>query len=133
MNGNHCMNHDQGNGACSVVSLAKYRQLRMVVEMLITSLEPIRAAKSSCAPNQFCNLSEVVVRDTDTMSSLMRKVRLATILGTLQSSLTDFRYLRPIWKRNTEEECLLGVSLTGIMDNKCMSGGNGVGQTQGSS
>ena len=79
-------------------------------------------------PNQFCNLSEVVVRDTDTLSSLMRKVRLATILGTLQSSLTDFRYLRPIWKRNTEEECLLGVSLTGIMDNKCMSGGNGVGK-----
>jgi ribonucleoside-diphosphate reductase alpha chain len=67
-------------------------------------------------PNQFCNLSEVVVRSGDTFEDLKGKVKLATILGTLQSSLTDFRYLRPIWKRNTEEECLLGVSLTGIMD-----------------
>ena len=73
-------------------------------------------------PNQVCNLSEVVVRANDTQEDLLRKIRLATILGTLQSSLTDFRYLRPIWKRNTEEECLLGVSLTGIMDNKLMSG-----------
>tara|TARA_R110000787_G_scaffold193899_2_gene305441 strand:- start:28367 stop:30277 length:1911 start_codon:yes stop_codon:yes gene_type:complete len=73
-------------------------------------------------PNQFCNLSEVVVRATDTFETLKRKVKLATILGTLQSSLTDFRYLRPIWKRNTEEECLLGVSLTGIMDHPVLSG-----------
>lgn len=72
-------------------------------------------------PNQFCNLSEVVVRAGDTFEDLKNKVRLATILGTLQSSLTNFRYLRPIWKRNTEEECLLGVSLTGIMDNTLMS------------
>ena len=73
-------------------------------------------------PNQFCNLSECVVRANDTLSSLKKKVRLAAILGTLQATLTDFRYLRPIWKRNTEEEALLGVSLTGIMDNKVMSG-----------
>ncbi len=66
--------------------------------------------------NQFCNLSEVVVREEDTLEVLKRKVRLATIIGTLQSTLTDFRYLRVRWKRNTEEESLLGVSLTGIMD-----------------
>lgn len=73
-------------------------------------------------PNQFCNLSEVVVRAEDTFDDLKRKVRQATILGTLQSTLTDFRYLRPIWKRNTEEECLLGVSLTGIMDHPFLNG-----------
>ena len=68
-------------------------------------------------PNQFCNLSEVVIRADDTIDTLKEKVRLATILGTLQATLTDFRYLRPIWKKNTEEEALLGVSLTGIFDN----------------
>ncbi len=67
-------------------------------------------------PNQFCNLSEVVCRPEDTEETLTRKVRQAAILGTLQSTLTDFRYLRPIWRKNTEEEALLGVSLTGIMD-----------------
>ena len=72
-------------------------------------------------PNQFCNLSEVVVRAGDTMGDLERKVRQAAILGTLQSTLTDFRYLRSVWKRNTEEEALLGVSLTGIMDNAVLS------------
>jgi len=67
-------------------------------------------------PNQFCNLSEVVVRPNDTLEDLKSKVRVATILGTLQSTLTDFRYLRNVWAANTKEECLLGVSLTGIMD-----------------
>ena len=70
---------------------------------------------------QFCNLSEVVVRETDTLDSLKRKVRIATILGTLQSTLTDFKYLRKVWKDNTEEERLLGVSLTGIMDHHVLS------------
>ena len=70
--------------------------------------------------NQFCNLTEVVVRPDDTLTKLKAKVKIATLLGTLQSSLTDFRYLRPIWKKNTEEECLLGVSFTGIMDNPLM-------------
>jgi len=73
-------------------------------------------------PYQFCNLSEVVVRASDTQQSLLEKVRLATILGTFQATLTDFKYLRKIWKNNTEEERLLGVSLTGIMDNLLMSG-----------
>jgi ribonucleoside-diphosphate reductase alpha chain len=73
-------------------------------------------------PYQFCNLSEVVVRASDTQQTLTEKVRLATILGTFQSTLTDFKYLRKIWRNNTEEERLLGVSLTGIMDNAMMSG-----------
>ena len=66
---------------------------------------------------QFCNLTEVVVRPEDTWKSLERKVELATILGTFQATLTNFRYLTKAWKDNTEEEALLGVSLTGIMDN----------------
>jgi ribonucleoside-diphosphate reductase alpha chain len=73
-------------------------------------------------PHQFCNLTEVVVRAEDDPDSLKRKVRLATILGTFQATLTDFKYLRKVWKQNTEEERLLGVSLTGIFDNKSMVG-----------
>jgi ribonucleoside-diphosphate reductase alpha chain len=65
------------------------------------------------------------VRETDTEQTLTSKVRLATILGTFQSTLTDFKYLRKIWKTNTEEERLLGVSLTGIMDNELMAGKSG--------
>ena len=72
-------------------------------------------------PYQFCNLTEVVVRATDTVDDLARKVRLATILGTIQSTYTKFPYLRKIWTTNTEEERLLGVSLTGIMDNPLMT------------
>tara|TARA_Y100000592_G_scaffold24779_1_gene38793 strand:+ start:199 stop:2094 length:1896 start_codon:yes stop_codon:yes gene_type:complete len=72
-------------------------------------------------PYQFCNLTEVVVRATDTVDDLERKVKLATILGTIQSSFTKFPYLRKVWQRNTEEERLLGVSLTGIMDNKLLT------------
>lgn len=74
---------------------------------------------------QFCNLSEVVVRSTDTPKTLLRKIRLATILGTFQSTLTNFRFLSKKWKDNTEDERLLGVSLTGIMDNELMSGQKG--------
>ena len=70
---------------------------------------------------QFCNLTEVVVRATDTVEDLERKVRMATILGTIQSSYTKFPYLRKVWQNNTEEERLLGVSLTGIMDNRLMT------------
>ena len=74
-------------------------------------------------PQQFCNLTEVVVRAMDTLKDLEEKVRLATILGTIQSTFTNFPYLRKVWQKNTEEERLLGVSLTGIMDNEMMSGG----------
>ena len=72
-------------------------------------------------PNQFCNLTEIVVRSTDDVTSLAKKVRIATILGTIQSTYTKFPYLRKIWQKNTEEERLLGVSLTGIMDNPLMT------------
>jgi ribonucleoside-diphosphate reductase alpha chain len=71
-------------------------------------------------PYGFCNLSEVVVRENDTLETLKEKVEIATILGTWQSTLTNFPYLRKIWKKNTEEERLLGVSFTGILDNKWM-------------
>ena len=71
---------------------------------------------------EFCNLSEVVVRATDSMADLKAKVRLATILGTWQSTLTNFRYLSSSWKKNCEEERLLGVSMTGIMDNDLTNG-----------
>jgi ribonucleoside-diphosphate reductase alpha chain len=67
-------------------------------------------------PNQFCNLTEVVCRPSDTKETLMDKIKAATILGTMQSTLTNFKYLRKIWTKNTEEERLLGVSLTGILD-----------------
>ena len=73
-------------------------------------------------PYQFCNLTEVVIREKDKFEDLKRKVMLATILGTAQSTLTKFPYLRKVWKANTEEERLLGVSLTGIMDNELTSG-----------
>ena len=72
-------------------------------------------------PYQFCNLSEVVVRETDDLMELRSKVRIATMLGTFQSTLTDLKYLRKIWKTNTEEERLLGVSLTGIMDHPVLA------------
>jgi ribonucleoside-diphosphate reductase alpha chain len=72
-------------------------------------------------PYQFCNLTECVVRATDTIDDLERKVRLATILGTIQSTMIKFPYLRKVWQKNTAEERLLGVSMTGIMDNPLMT------------
>lgn len=72
-------------------------------------------------PYQFCNLSSVIVRSGDTMDTLRNKVRLATILGTFQSTMTHFPYLRKIWQTNTEEERLLGVSMTGILDNPLLN------------
>ena len=74
---------------------------------------------------EFCNLTECVIRGRDTMQSLKKKVRLATILGTWQSTLTNFKYLTGEWKKNCDEERLLGVSLTGIMDNGITNGGSG--------
>ena len=74
---------------------------------------------------EFCNLSEVVVRGRDDSKSLEEKVRTATILGTFQSTLTSFKYLSREWKKNCEEERLLGVSLTGIMDNSLTNGKKG--------
>tara|TARA_B100000579_G_scaffold112357_1_gene89888 strand:- start:3592 stop:5517 length:1926 start_codon:yes stop_codon:yes gene_type:complete len=73
---------------------------------------------------EFCNLSEVVIRATDTEESLLEKIELATILGTIQSTLTNFRYVSKEWNKNCEEERLLGVSLTGIMDSPITSSKN---------
>lgn len=94
-NGRRDSNHEFGTNPCSEIILRPY---------------------------QFCNLSEIVVREWDTRDTLLHKAELATILGTFQSTLTDFPYLRDIWKRNTEEERLLGVSMTGIMDNAYTNG-----------
>ena len=93
-NGRRDIEHDFGTNPCSEIILRPY---------------------------QFCNLTEVVIRATDNLDSLANKVRLATILGTIQSTYTKFPYLRKIWQNNTEEERLLGVSLTGIMDNPLMT------------
>lgn len=73
-------------------------------------------------PRQFCNLTTNIIRAEDGMRELLRKIRLSTILGTLQSTLTNFRYLQDDWRKNCEEERLLGVSLNGIFDNRFMSG-----------
>ena len=78
----------------------------------------------SLRPYQFCNLTEVVVRATDTLKDIKNKVEAATILGTIQATYTKFPYLRKIWQRNTEEERMLGVSLTGVMDNPIMTSAN---------
>jgi ribonucleoside-diphosphate reductase alpha chain len=75
-------------------------------------------------PYQFCNLCDVVVRQDDTFDTLARKVRIAAIMGTFQATLTHFPYLRKVWQKNTEEERLLGVSLTGILDNQWMGAVN---------
>ena len=72
-------------------------------------------------PYQFCNLSSVIVRASDTMETLAEKVEIATILGTFQSTMTNFPYLRKVWQTNTEEERLLGVSMTGILDNALLN------------
>ena len=93
-NGRRDPNHDFGTNPCS--------------EIILRS-------------NQFCNLSEIVVRAEDTIKTLKAKAEVAAIIGTLQATLTDFRYLRNCWKKNTEEEALLGVSMTGIMDNEVTS------------
>lgn len=75
--------------------------------------------------NQFCNLSEVVIRPEDTEETLIKKVKIAAILGTWQSTLTNYRYIRKIWRDNSEEERLLGVSLTGIFGNELTNGRKG--------
>lgn len=77
---------------------------------------------------QLCNLSEVIVREDDTLETLLEKVEVASILGTLQATLTDFKFVSEAWSRNTAEEALLGVSLTGTMDNSLMAGAEGFDQ-----
>lgn len=84
-----------------------------------------QCAEISLRSAGLCNLSEVIIRSTDTLENLKYKVRIATIIGTYQSLLTDFKYIRPIWKQNQEDERLLGVSLTGIMDHPILCKTNG--------
>lgn len=84
-----------------------------------------QCAEISLRSAGLCNLSEVVIRSTDTLEDLKYKVRIAAIIGTYQSLLTDFKYIRPIWKQNQEDERLLGVSLTGIMDHPILCKTNG--------
>ena len=109
-----------GSGERGIVSrygLQKYAPERRDGEQII-GLNP--CAEIALRSAQLCNLSEVVCRENDTPADLFRKVRLATILGTLQASLTNFKYVRKIWQKNCEEEALLGVSLTGIQDCKIL-------------
>jgi ribonucleoside-diphosphate reductase alpha chain len=94
MNGRRDPEHDFGTNPCSEIILRPY---------------------------QFCNLTEVIVRATDTLETLKRKMRIATIIGTYQSTMSHFPYLRKIWRDNTEAERLLGVSMTGILDNHLMN------------
>ena len=100
-NGRRDPNHDWGTNPCSEILLR---------------------------PNEFCNLTEVVARSNDTLETLTEKVELATILGTIQATYTKFPYLRKIWQKNTEEERLLGVSMTGIMDCKLISTSKGAAE-----
>lgn len=101
-------------------SLAAGRSGRRQVDGIEFGTNP--CSEINLRPYQFCNLSTVVVSGEDTVDSLHRKVELATILGTWQSSLTNFKGLRSIWKKNTEEERLLGVSMTGIFGNELLNG-----------
>ena len=93
-NGRRELGHDWGTNPCSEIILRPY---------------------------QFCNLSSCIVRSGDSRDVLANKIRLATILGTFQSTMTNFPYLRKVWQKNTEEERLLGVSMTGILDNKLLN------------
>ncbi len=111
-NGRRDPNREWGTNPCSEIILAGPK--------LDKNGNPIAGTGG-----QFCNLSEVVVRASDNKKDLLRKVRIATILGTIQSTFTKFPYLRKVWARNTAEERLLGVSLTGIMDNTLTNGKEG--------
>jgi ribonucleoside-diphosphate reductase alpha chain len=111
-NGRRDPNREWGTNPCSEIILAGPRT------------DPKTGNPIAGTGGQFCNLSEVVVRATDTIEDLERKVRLATILGTIQATYTKFPYLRKVWEKNTAEERLLGVSLTGIMDNPLMTTAN---------
>ena len=117
-NGRRDPNREWGTNPCSEILLAGPRT------------DPKTGNPIAGTGGQFCNLSEVVVRATDSIEDLERKVRLATILGTVQATYTKFPYLRKVWEKNTSEERLLGVSLTGIMDNPLMTtANNGLAKT----
>ena len=109
-----------GSGERGIVSrygLQRFAPERRDAEQII-GLNP--CAEIALRNGQLCNLTEVVCRENDSEKELTRKIRIATILGTLQASLTDFKYVRKVWQKNCEEEALLGVSLTGIQDCKIL-------------
>lgn len=108
------------NRRALVEQARKYRRLNVEDYAHLYGINP--CAEVILRPRQFCNLTTNILRPDDGLRSILRKVRLSTILGTMQSTLTEFRYLSPDWKKNCEEERLLGVSLNGIMDNRFMAG-----------
>ena len=104
------------NRQAAVKQVEKYGKRKSEIDGEIISFGTNPCSEIILRPHQFCNLSEVVARHEDTFSTLKKKVEIAAILGTVQASLTNFPYLRDIWRENTQEESLLGVSITGIMD-----------------
>lgn len=120
--------YDSKSGERGIVNLdASRRQAEKIGRRDAKQLEGTNPCGEIILRNKgFCNLTEVVARAEDDLDTLREKVRLATILGTWQASLTNFKYLRRKWKENAEEEALLGVSLTGIFGNKLLAGGDGL-------
>ena len=111
-------NYEFGTNPCSEIVLRGSRLEKVKnLETGEYELKPVVGTGG-----QFCNLTEAVIKSTDTMDAICRKIRLASILGTIQATMTYFPYLRDCWKHNTDEEALLGVSMTGIMDNALTNG-----------
>ena len=108
--------YESKSGERGIFNRAAAKRKAAKIEREVAEFGVNPCAEISLRSSQFCNLSEVVIRPEDDFESLAKKVELATILGTVQSSLTKFKYLRPRWARNCKEERLLGVSLTGICD-----------------
>jgi ribonucleoside-triphosphate reductase len=112
---------------CAAYAQAKKTGRRSVTYLRGDTLEDAEFGLNPCGEiilrsGQFCNLTSVVIRPEDDEKSITDKIRIATILGTVQSTLTNFKFIRSLWRKNTEEEALLGVSLNGIMDNEFFSG-----------
>jgi len=122
--GNLYESHSGERGIINLEGLRKYTNAPRRDLSQIEGLNP--CAEILLRSKQLCNLTEVIIKDTDTLEDIERKVRIATILGTVQSSLTNFKYLRKIWRDNCEEERLLGVSLTGQFGHKLFSGREGL-------
>jgi ribonucleoside-triphosphate reductase len=115
------------SGERGIINMEGLRNSGLAPRRDLTQIQGLNpCAEILLRSKQLCNLTEVVVKDTDTMEDLTRKVRIATILGTIQSSLTNFKYLRKIWRDNCEEERLLGVSLTGQFGHRLLSGREGI-------
>jgi ribonucleoside-triphosphate reductase len=115
------------SGERGIINMDGLRNSTLAPRRDLTQIQGLNpCAEILLRSHQLCNLTEVIVRSTDTLEDLERKVRLATILGTVQSSLTNFKYLRKVWRDNCEEERLLGVSLTGQFGHMVLSGQAGI-------